>query len=146
MSLLASLKPKAGSTHYSKRIGRGIGSGMGGTSTKGHKGQLARTGGTVRRGFEGGQTPLSRRLPKFGFTNVAFANNFQVVNLSDLNKVEGTIDSASLYKAGLITKNAQFKVLAKGELKKSLIVKAHAFSEKAKAAIEKAGGKTEVIK
>jgi large subunit ribosomal protein L15 len=146
MSLLASLKPKAGSTHYSKRIGRGIGSGMGGTSTKGHKGQLARTGGKVRRGFEGGQTPLSRRLPKFGFTNVAFANNFQVVNLSDLNKVEGTVDSASLYKAGLITKNAQFKVLAKGELKKSLTVKAHAFSEKAKAAIEKAGGKTEVIK
>jgi len=146
MSLLASLKPKAGSTHYSKRIGRGIGSGMGGTSTKGHKGQLARTGGKVRRGFEGGQTPLSRRLPKFGFTNVAFANNFQVVNLSDLNKVEGTVDSASLYKAGLITKGAQFKVLAKGELKKSLTVKAHAFSEKAKSAIEKAGGKTEVIK
>jgi large subunit ribosomal protein L15 len=146
MSLLASLKPKAGSTHYSKRIGRGIGSGMGGTSTKGHKGQLARTGGKVRRGFEGGQTPLSRRLPKFGFTNVAFANNFQVVNLSDLNKVEGTVDSASLYKAGLITKGAQFKVLAKGELKKSLTVKAHAFSEKAKTAIEKAGGKTEVIK
>lgn len=146
MSLLASLKPKAGSTHYSKRIGRGIGSGMGGTSTKGHKGQLARTGGKVRRGFEGGQTPLSRRLPKFGFTNVAFANNFQIVNLSDLNKVEGTVDSASLYKAGLITKGAQFKVLAKGELKKSLTVKAHAFSEKAKSAIEKAGGKTEVIK
>lgn len=146
MSLLASLKPKAGSTHYPKRIGRGIGSGMGGTSTKGHKGQLARTGGTVRRGFEGGQTPLSRRLPKFGFTNVAFANNFQIVNLSDLNKVEGNVDSASLYKAGLITKGAQFKVLAKGELKKSLTVKAHAFSEKAKAAIEKAGGKTEVIK
>lgn len=146
MSLLASLKPKAGSTHYSKRIGRGIGSGMGGTSTKGHKGQLARTGGKVRRGFEGGQTPLSRRLPKFGFTNIAFANNFQVVNLSDLNKVEGTVDSASLYKAGLITKGAQFKVLAKGELKKSLTVKAHAFSEKAKTAIEKAGGKTEVIK
>ncbi len=146
MSLLANLKPKAGSTHYSKRIGRGIGSGMGGTSTKGNKGQLARTGGKVRRGFEGGQTPLSRRLPKFGFTNVAFANNFQVVNLSDLNKVEGTVDSASLYQAGLITKGAQFKVLAKGELKKSLTVKAHSFSEKAKAAIEKAGGKTEVIK
>jgi len=146
MSLLESLKPKAGSTHYGKRIGRGIGSGMGGTSTKGDKGQLARTGGKVRRGFEGGQTPLSRRLPKFGFTNIAFANNFQIINLSDLNKIEGSIDSASLYKAGLITKGAQFKILAKGELKKSLTVKAHAFSEKAKAAIEKAGGKTEVIK
>ena len=146
MSLLASLKPKAGSTHYQKRIGRGIGSGMGGTSTKGHKGQLARTGGTVRRGFEGGQTPLSRRLPKFGFTNAAFANVFQIVNLSDLSKVEGVVDAASLYKAGLITKNAQIKILAKGELKKAVTVKAHKFSAKAKEAIEKAGGTTEVIK
>lgn len=146
MSLLSKLQPKKGSTHYPKRIGRGIGSGMGGTSTKGHKGQLARTGGTVRRGFEGGQTPLSRRLPKFGFTNAAFANVFQIVNLSDLNKVEGNVDPSSLYKAGLITKKAQVKVLAKGELKKAITVKAHAFSAKAKEAIEKAGGKTEVIK
>lgn len=146
MSLLAKLAPKKGSTHYQKRIGRGIGSGMGGTSTKGHKGQLARTGGTVRRGFEGGQTPLSRRLPKFGFTNAAFANVFQIVNLSDLSKVEGTIDPTSLYKAGLITKRAQVKILAKGELKSAFTVKAHAFSTKAKEAIEKAGGTTEVIK
>lgn len=146
MSLLSELKPKKGSTHYSKRIGRGIGSGMGGTSTKGHKGQLARTGGTVRRGFEGGQTPLSRRLPKFGFTNVAFANNFQVVNLSDLEKVTGNVDAKSLYEAGLVGKTAQYKILAKGEVKKALTVKAHAFSEKAKLAIEKAGGKIEVIK
>lgn len=146
MSLLSNLQPKAGSTHYQKRIGRGIGSGMGGTSTKGHKGQLARTGGTVRRGFEGGQTPLSRRLPKFGFTNAAFANVFQIVNLSDLSKVEGVVDAASLYKAGLITKNAQIKILAKGELKTAVTVKAHKFSAKAKEAIEKAGGKTEVIK
>ena len=146
MSLLAKLKPKKGSTHYQKRIGRGIGSGMGGTSTKGHKGQLARTGGTVRRGFEGGQTPLSRRLPKFGFTNAAFANVFQIVNLSDFSKIEGVVDAASLYEAGLITKKAQIKILAKGELKKAVTVKAHAFSEKAKQAIEKAGGKIEVIK
>ena len=146
MSLLSNLKPKAGSTHYQKRIGRGIGSGMGGTATKGLKGQLARTGGTVRRGFEGGQTPLSRRLPKFGFTNAAFANEFQIVNLSDLVKVQGDVDAASLYKAGLITKTARVKVLAKGELTKAVNVKAHAFSEKAKAAIEKAGGKIEVIK
>ena len=146
MSLLSNLQPKEGSTHYQKRIGRGIGSGMGGTSTKGHKGQLARTGGTVRRGFEGGQTPLSRRLPKFGFTNAAFANVFQIVNLSDFSKVEGTVDAASLYKAGLITKNAQIKILAKGELTKAVTVKAHAFSAKAKEAIEKAGGKIEVIK
>ena len=146
MSLLSALKPKKGSTHYQKRIGRGIGSGMGGTATKGHKGQLARSGGTVRRGFEGGQTPLSRRLPKFGFTNVAFANVFQIVNLSDLSKVTGTVDPTSLYKAGLITKKAQVKILAKGELTKAFTVKAHAFSTKAKEAIEKAGGKTEVIK
>lgn len=146
MSLLSKLAPKKGSTHYGKRIGRGIGSGMGGTSTKGHKGQLARTGGTVRRGFEGGQTPLSRRLPKFGFTNVAFANEFQIVNLSDLSKVKGVVDTASLYEAGLITKKARVKVLAKGELKGAVTVKAHAFSAKAKEAIEKAGGKTEVIK
>lgn len=145
MSLLSKLKPKKGSTHYSKRIGRGIGSGMGGTATKGHKGQLARTGGTVRRGFEGGQTPLSRRLPKFGFTNAAFANEFQIVNLSDLNKISGSVDPTSLYKAGLVTKTAQIKVLAKGDLTKALTVKAHAFSAKAKEAIEKTGGKVEVI-
>ena len=146
MSLLSKLQPKEGSTHYPKRIGRGIGSGMGGTATKGHKGQIARTGGRVRRGFEGGQTPLSRRLPKFGFTNAAFANEFQIVNLSDLAKVQGDVDAASLYKAGLVTKTAKVKVLAKGELKKAVNVKAHAFSAKAKEAIEKAGGKVEVIK
>lgn len=145
MSLLSKLAPKEGSTHYRKRIGRGIGSGIGGTSTMGHKGQIARAGGRVRRGFEGGQTPLSRRLPKFGFTNVAFANNFQIVNLSDLSKVEGNVDAASLYAAGLVTKGAKVKILAKGELKKAVSVKVHALSAKAKEAIEKAGGKVEVI-
>lgn len=147
MSLLENLKPKKGSTHYPKRIGRGIGSGMGGTSTKGHKGQLARTGGKVRRGFEGGQTPLTRRLPKFGFTNAPFANNFQIISLSDLVKLgAATVDATTLYKAGLGSKTAKFKILAKGELNKAITVKAHAFSEKAKEAIEKAGGKAEVIK
>ncbi|OFZ31422.1 MAG: 50S ribosomal protein L15 [Bdellovibrionales bacterium RIFCSPHIGHO2_01_FULL_40_29] len=146
MSLLASLKPKAGSTHYQKRIGRGIGSGMGGTSTKGHKGQLARTGGTVRRGFEGGQTPLSRRLPKFGFTNAAFATQYQIINLSDLNKFDKSVDPEALYKMRLITKGSKIKVLAKGDLTKALAVKTHYISEKAKAAIEKAGGSVEVIK
>ncbi len=146
MSLLASLKPKAGSTHYQKRIGRGIGSGMGGTSTKGHKGQLARTGGTVRRGFEGGQTPLSRRLPKFGFTNAAFATQYQIINLTDLNKFDKNVDPESLYKVRLITKNSKIKILAKGEVTKALKVKTHFISEKAKAAIEKAGGSVEVIK
>lgn len=82
MSLLSSLSPKKGSKTSPKRLGRGIGSGLGGTSGKGHKGQLARTGGTVRRGFEGGQTPMHRRLPKFGFSNVAFATEFDIVNLS----------------------------------------------------------------
>lgn len=146
MSLLSQLQPKEGSTHYRKRVGRGIGSGLGGTSAKGHKGQLARTGGKVRRGFEGGQTPLSRRLPKFGFTNVAFATVYTEINLSTLNKLSGIVDHDALYKAGLIQKNDKVKILAKGELTKSLTVKAHAFSEKAKQMIEKAGGKVEVTK
>lgn len=145
MSLLSKLAPKEGSTHYRKRIGRGIGSGMGGTSTMGHKGQIARAGGRVRRGFEGGQTPLSRRLPKFGFTNVDFATNYQIVNLSDLSKVEGNVDAASLYAAGLVTKGSQVKILAKGEVKKAVSVKVHFISAKAKEAIEKAGGKVEII-
>lgn len=146
MSLLSKLAPKAGSTHYKKRVGRGIGSGLGGTSAKGDKGQLARTGGKVRRGFEGGQTPLSRRLPKFGFTNAAFASVFTEINLSTLNSMSGIVDVAALYKAGYIQKRDKIKILAKGDLTKALTVKAHAFSEKAKQAIEKAGGKTEVIK
>lgn len=145
MSLLSTLAPAAGSTHYPKRIGRGIGSGMGGTSTKGHKGQLARTGGKVRRGFEGGQTPLHRRLPKFGFSNVKFATNYEIVNLSDLNKLSGTVTSAELKKAGVIHGDA-FKVLATGKLEKAVTVKANYFSAKALEAITKAGGKAEVIK
>lgn len=146
MSLLSQLAPTPGSTHSPKRIGRGIGSGKGGTSTKGHKGQLARTGGTVRRGFEGGQTPLHRRLPKFGFTNVAFANNFDIVNLSQLAQFSGEITPDSLRAAGLIGRNANLKVLGNGKIEKALTVKAHKFSESAKKAIEAAGGKTEVIK
>ncbi|MNL12854.1 50S ribosomal protein L15 [compost metagenome] len=145
MSLLKTLAPANGSTHSPKRIGRGIGSGMGGTSTKGHKGQLARTGGKVRRGFEGGQTPLHRRLPKFGFSNVAFANNFEIVNLSQLAKFSGEVTPESLYAAGLVSKGA-VKILGNGELKTALTVKAHKFSESAKKAIEAAGGKVEVIK
>lgn len=146
MSLLSELHPKIGSTHYKKRVGRGIGSGLGGTSGKGHKGQLARAGGKVRRGFEGGQTPLSRRLPKFGFTNVAFATVYTEINLSSLNKLTGVIDHQLLYKAGLIQKNDLVKILAKGEVSKPLIVKANAFSKKAKQAIEQVGGKIEVVK
>ena len=145
MSLLKTLAPQSGSKHAPKRIGRGIGSGMGGTSTKGHKGQLARTGGKVRRGFEGGQTPMHRRLPKFGFSNVKFANNFEIVNLSQLAQFSGEVTPESLFAAGLVSKGA-VKILGNGEIKTALTVKAHKFSESAKKAIEAAGGKVEVIK
>lgn len=144
MSLLGSLAPAEGSKHYQKRLGRGRGSGLGQTSGKGHKGQLARSGGKVRRGFEGGQTPLSRRLPKFGFNNTNFETVYSVVNLSDLNKLSGEVTPESLKKAGLVHR-FPVKILAKGKLEKALVVKAHKFSETAKKAIEQAGGKTEVI-
>lgn len=145
MSLLSQLAPAKGSKHAPKRIGRGIGSGMGGTSTKGHKGQLARTGGKVRRGFEGGQTPIHRRLPKFGFNNAAFANKFEIVNLSQLAKFTGEVTPETLHAAGLIN-HGPVKILGNGEIKAALTVKAHKFSDSAKKAIESAGGKTEVIK
>ncbi|MFZ4403425.1 MAG: 50S ribosomal protein L15 [Pseudobdellovibrionaceae bacterium] len=145
MSILSQLSPAKGSKHSPKRIGRGIGSGMGGTSTKGHKGQLARTGGTVRRGFEGGQTPLHRRLPKFGFTNVAFANNYDIVNLDALNDFSTEVSPEVLKAAGLIS-SLRLKILGGGKLNKALTIKAHKFSEAAKKAIENAGGKIEVLK
>ena len=145
MSLLESLRPKRGSTGYRKRVGRGVGSGLGQTSGKGHKGQRARAGGRVRWGFEGGQTPLMRRLPKFGFSNVDFANRFDIVNVGQLEAFDKEVNPSVLVKAGYAHKNAQIKVLAQGELKKALIVKAHKFSDAAKLAIEKAGGKAEVI-
>lgn len=145
MSILSSLSPYEGSKHYPKRIGRGIGSGMGGTATKGHKGQLARSGGKVRRGFEGGQTPMMRRLPKFGFSNVAFANNFEIVNLSQLVNFTGEVTPETLYSAGLVSAGAKVKILAQGDVKSSLRVKAHKFSGSAVKKIEAAGGKAEVI-
>jgi large subunit ribosomal protein L15 len=144
MSLLKELSPTKGSKHAPKRIGRGIGSGMGGTATKGHKGQLARTGGKVRRGFEGGQTPLMRRLPKFGFSNVAFATEYQIVNVGELNKMNGVVTPELLKEKGL-SNGKMVKILGKGSLTTALTVKAHKFSEGAKKAIEKAGGKVEVI-
>jgi len=145
MSLLKTLTPMEGSKHYPKRIGRGIGSGMGGTATKGHKGQLARTGGRVRRGFEGGQTPMHRRLPKFGFSNVDFATEYDIVNVGQLAKLSGEVTPEVLNKHGLAGKGL-VKILGNGELKTALTVKAHKFSESAKRAIESAGGKVEVIK
>lgn len=143
--LLDKLRPAKGSTHYKKRVGRGMGSGQGGTAGMGHKGQKARAGGRVRRGFEGGQTPLVRRLPKFGFTNQPFKTVYEIINLSDLTKIGAEVSPEVLYKMGYIKKNSLLKVLANGKIEKPVTVKAHKFSGKAKEAIEKAGGKTEVI-
>ncbi len=145
MSLLSKLTPGEGATHYRKRVGRGIGSGLGGYSGKGGKGQTQRSGGSIRRGFEGGQTPLHRRLPKFGFSNVSFETYFEIVNLSQLEKLGTEVNPVTLSQAGLVKKGALVKVLGNGEVKKAITVKAHKFSEKAKAAIEKAGGKAEVL-
>jgi large subunit ribosomal protein L15 len=144
MSLLSSLRPKSGSTHKRKRIGRGDSSGWGGTAGKGHKGQKARSGAPIRRGFEGGQTPMARRMPKFGFTNVNFKTEYNIVNLSQLNNLEGSVTPESLLAAGLVRKGL-VKILAKGQLNKVLKVKAHKFSEAAKKSIESAGGTAEVI-
>ena len=141
------LSPAAGSNRDVKRIGRGHGSGNGKTAGKGHKGQNARSGGGVRPGFEGGQMPLARRIPKRGFNNV-FAAKMSVINVSDLAKFkEGTVVDAELLKAaGIVKKTGNgVKVLGKGELNVKLTVKADAFSESAKEKIEKAGGKAEVM-
>ncbi len=147
---LGNLQPAFGSRTSAKRVGRGIGSGMGKTSTRGHKGQWARSGGGVRPGFEGGQMPLIRRSPKRGFNNY-FKKIYAVVNLETLNAFEaGTVvDYDALYEAGLIkeVKRSQgLKVLGDGELTVALTVKAAAFSASAKEAIEKAGGTCELVK
>ena len=144
---LYELSPAAGSVKDVKRIGRGHGSGNGTTAGKGHKGQNARSGGGVRPGFEGGQMPMTRRIPKRGFNNI-FATKYSVVNVSDLDQfVDGTVVDADLLKAsGLIKKtNDGVKILGNGELTKNLTVKAAAFSASAKEKIEKAGGKAEVM-
>ncbi|MDX9732323.1 MAG: 50S ribosomal protein L15 [Bdellovibrionales bacterium] len=136
--------PKRGSTGVTKRRGRGHATGQGGTAGKGHKGQKARTGGRVRWGFEGGQTPLMRRTPKSGFNNKDFRTEYQVVNLKDLEKLSGEVTPETLKAAGLV-RSGLVKVLGTGKLSKGLTVKAHKFSAKAKELIEAAGGKTEVI-
>ena len=144
---LYELSPAAGSVKDVKRIGRGHGSGNGKTAGKGHKGQNARSGGGVRPGFEGGQMPMTRRIPKRGFNNI-FATKYSVVNVSDLDQfVDGTVVDADLLKAsGLIKKtNDGVKILGNGELTKNLTVKAAAFSASAKEKIETAGGKAEVM-
>ena len=144
---LHELSPVAGSTFVGKRKGRGVGTGNGKTGGRGHKGQKARSGGKVRVGFEGGQMPLVRRVPKRGFNNV-FAKPLTAVNLTVLNRFEdgAVVDAAALIEAGVIS-NCPYglKVLANGNLTKKITVKAAAFSESAKEKIEQAGGKAEVV-
>jgi len=145
---LHTLQPKEGSRHRRKRVGRGEGSGHGGTSGRGTKGQKARAGRGIRPTFEGGQMPLIRRLPKRGFNNARFATVYIPVNVDQLNRFEdGTrVDEALLRQTGLANGRADgIKILGRGELKKKLIVCAHAFSESAKQKIEAAGGKWELV-
>ena len=145
---LHNLKPAKGAVKKVKRIARGQGSGHGGTSTAGHKGAQSRTGYSAKRGFEGGQMPLQRRVPKRGFNNI-FATEYAVVNLSTLNdrfEDGATVDAQSLKDAGVIKKALDgVKVLGKGEITKAITVKVAAISESAKAKIEAAGGKVEVL-
>ncbi|MBQ8427381.1 MAG: 50S ribosomal protein L15 [Clostridia bacterium] len=146
---LGNLSPAEGATTAKKRLGRGIGSGLGKTSGKGHKGQWARSGGGVRPGFEGGQMPLIRRVPKRGFNN-HFKKVYSIVNLSVLENLEANavVDMQVLAEKGLIKvikDSIGLKVLGNGTLTKALTVKASAFSASAKEAIEKAGGKVEQI-
>ena len=144
---LFKLSPVEGSTHVGKRKGRGHGSGNGKTGGRGHKGQKARSGGKVRAGFEGGQMPLVRRVPKRGFINV-FAKPLTAINVAALNRFEdgAVVDAAALIEAGVIASCPYgLKVLSNGNLTKKITVKAAAFSESAKEKIEQAGGKAEVI-
>lgn len=146
---LHTLKPAAGSTHSRRRIGRGPGSGLGGTSTRGHKGAKARSGYKRKIGFEGGQMPLQRRVPKFGFKNINH-KEYLAVNLSTLQKLADKkgwteIGIAQLVEAGLTNGNEKVKILANGELKSKITVKANAFSKTAEEAIKAAGGEAVVI-
>lgn len=144
---LEELKPVEGSTHRKKIVGRGIGSGVGKTSGRGHKGQKARSGGGVRPGFEGGQMPLYRRLPKRGFTNI-FAKKYVAVNVEVLDKFNDgdEVTAESLLEKGIISKTLDgVKFLGRGEVTKKVTVKVAKISESAKEKIEKAGGKAEVI-
>ncbi len=144
---LGSLKFAPGSIKKSKRFGRGQGSGHGGTSGRGHKGQRSRAGSKRRPWFEGGQMPLQRRLPKRGFTNI-FKKEYQIVNLTDLNRLKKVkeVSPEVLYESGLISKkNIPVKILGNGDLNKAIDISAHAFSASAKEKIEKIGGKAVVI-
>jgi large subunit ribosomal protein L15 len=142
---LSNLRAPKKANSNKKRVGRGMGSGMGKTSTRGHKGQRSRSGSRMMRGFEGGQMPLHRRLPKRGFTNI-FRTEYTILNLdriADLGEADVTLES--LVKAGLAKDGALVKVLGDGELKKKINVQAHKFSKSAQEKITKAGGKAEVL-
>jgi large subunit ribosomal protein L15 len=143
---LSNLSPAPGSVKSRKRVGRGPGSGLGKTSGRGHKGKGARSGGNVRPGYEGGQMPLQRRLPKRGFKSLN-RTSFAIVNLRGLEQFENgtTVDPAALVEHGLVRRGHLVKVLGAGDLTKKLTVKAHKFSESAKTRIESAGGAVEVL-
>ena len=146
---LSNLKPAEGSTHSDKRIGRGQGSGHGGTSTRGHKGAKSRSGYKTRRGFEGGQMPLQRVVPKSGFKNIN-RKEFKAINLDVVQELAETlnlsiIDVDTLVEAGMASKRDKIKILGDGVLNLKLEVKAHAFSKRAKETIEKLEGTTEIL-
>ncbi|BDG62239.1 50S ribosomal protein L15 [Caldinitratiruptor microaerophilus] len=144
---LHDLRPAPGSKHPRKRVGRGIGSGHGKTATRGTKGQWARTGTSIRPGFEGGQMPLQRRTPKRGFTNAPFRKEYEVVNLSALERFEdGTVVTPELLRqARLVHGDRPVKILGRGDLARKLTVQAHAFSQSAMEKIAAAGGKAEIL-
>jgi large subunit ribosomal protein L15 len=142
---LSTIRAPRKATEKRKRIGRGMGSGMGKTSTRGHKGQRSRSGSRLLRGFEGGQMPLHRRLPKRGFKNI-FRQEYSVVNLARLAELDETeITPQVLKKAGVVHGNKPIKILGDGELQSAITVRAHKFSKSAQEKIAKAGGKSEVL-
>ena len=146
---IQSLKPAENSRFSQKRLGRGIGSGLGKTSGKGHKGQNARSGGGVRVGFEGGQMPLIRKLPRRGFNNANFKKQYTIINLSDLNKFDANsvVDANALIERGIFSEIAEYgvKVLGNGNIDKALTIKASKFSKSALEKIKKAGGIAEEV-
>lgn len=141
---LHDLSPAAGSTHKKKRVGRGPGSGTGKTAGRGHNGQRSRSGYSQRLGFEGGQMPLVRRVPKRGFTNI-FRTEYSVLNVSQLEKLEGEITPEMLLEKGMTRRGRPVKILGQGEISKALQVKAHKFSKTAREKIEAAGGSCEEL-
>jgi large subunit ribosomal protein L15 len=141
---LNNIKPADGAKHYKRRVGRGIGSGLGKTAGRGEKGQKSRTGYSSRPGFEGGQMPLVRRVPKRGFTNI-WRSEYAVVNLSQLAELEGDITPESLRELGLVRAGRKVKVLGDGEIAKPLRVVANKFSKSAREKIEAAGGRCEEL-